>query len=164
MGVYTPEELDETPPQRNMGAAEIVQPQPSADLYKAAHTAAKKGVAEYQKFWSTASKDERKLLAKDHEGFKQTAFDVDKSRTVDNDAATATTTTAENSAPTESVTATDPAAPSYAEVLDKIINAAHLESLYIAADLIGSVQDGAQRAELQAKYEELRDKFEEQQQ
>lgn len=85
LGVYTPDELEEIAPPakaKNMGDADVIPKVPAA-LLAEAEAAAKKGVSEYQKFWSATGQENRKLLAPQHEGFKATAIDADSARTVD---------------------------------------------------------------------------------
>lgn len=156
LGVYTPEELEERAP-RDMGKAEVVQaetPQPSADLYEEAKAAAKKGVAEYQKFWGATSKENRKLLAGDHEEMKRTAIDADKNRTVENVATPSTATPAQDASAPE---------VTQAEVLASMAKATEMkdqESLDAAADMIRSVKDQAQRDDLSARYAAFRKEIE----
>lgn len=51
-----------------------------------AETAAKKGLAEYQKFWGATGKENRTLLAGEHERLKDVATKADAARTIDNPA------------------------------------------------------------------------------
>jgi hypothetical protein len=91
LGVYTPDELQDAPVPRDMGAAEVVPPTGStaADippgLIRAAEQAAANGVAAYQKFWQATGPANRKLLADRHEGWKADATAADAARTVDTD-------------------------------------------------------------------------------
>jgi hypothetical protein len=82
LGVYTPEELFEVTPARDMGSADVVQP--PADLLAQATAAAERGVAAYQDFFQNTSKENRKALAPEHEGLKKKAQASDAARTVDN--------------------------------------------------------------------------------
>lgn len=59
--------------------------EPSPELLARASLAANEGVAKYQEFWTTATKEDRKLLASYHDGFKSSALDVDAKRTVENE-------------------------------------------------------------------------------
>jgi len=60
--------------------------QAPAALVEAADAAASNGLAEYSEFWTASSKEDRKLLADRHAGFKAKADAADKARTVDADA------------------------------------------------------------------------------
>jgi hypothetical protein len=86
-GLLVSEEASDLPVQsaapKHMGAAEVVQLEVPADLLKEAQLAANAGVDNYAKWWAATGKDNRKLLAGEHEALKQTAADVDASRTVD---------------------------------------------------------------------------------
>jgi hypothetical protein len=145
LGVYSPDEFDAAPP-RNMGRAEVVAP-PEADaaLIEEAHAAASMGMGEYQAFWQGTGATHRKSLAGHHEDLKVKAVAADKERTV----------------------SPPPAAPAarpeitYASVLEKMLKAANMDALGVAADWIGEVNDPGQRAELSAKYEELATKLSE---
>ena len=61
-------------------------------------------------------------------------------------------------APASTTLTTDASAPkvTYAVVMEKLIKAKNLDALDVAADWIGEVPDAEQRAELSAKYEELK--------
>jgi hypothetical protein len=147
LGVYTPDELeDRAPQQRDMGRAEVVEtPQPSADLYKAGHTAAKKGAVAYQEFWATTGKENRKLLAADHEDFKRIALEADAARTVDNPPADQPATQSNAAAPTVS----------FADVMASMRSAAErgdIDALNAAADMIRSVVNEDERNELGTEY------------
>jgi len=115
LGVYTPEEQNEIAP-RDMGPVDEVgkgrhaeppkRPEAPQALIDAAKAAAEKGVAAYQAFWSHAGKDNRGLLAQQHEGFKTTAIDADKARTVDAPAPPAADTNAPLATATSATDAT----------------------------------------------------------
>jgi hypothetical protein len=154
LGVYTPDEIEERAP-RDMGQAEVIPPAgpvASDELRKAASDAAAKGVAAYQQFWKDAGTDNRKALAGDHEANKAAAIAADQKRTVDNPPAAETQAPAANT----SAPATDGPTVTYAVVMDKLVKAKNLDALDVAADWIGEVADPTQRAELSAKYEELK--------
>jgi hypothetical protein len=83
-GLLSAEEARDLPPQaRNMGAAEVVQPEMPPELLAEAEAAADKGMAAYGEWWAAAGKDKRKLLAGEHEGLKTRAQEADATRTVD---------------------------------------------------------------------------------
>jgi hypothetical protein len=159
LGVYTPDELEERAP-RDMGKADVLQPdQPVAsdELLRQAQSAADKGVGEYQKFWSATSKENRKLLAGEHEALKRTAIDADRNRTVDN-----VTDVDDKPATSTAQTASAPAI-SADEVSANMANAAErndMESLLAAADMIRAVTDEQQRTKLSKQFAELREQLE----
>jgi RecT family len=169
LGVYTPDELEEQAPPRNMGAAEVLVPE---ELLTAGQKAADKGITAYQQFWADIGQEKRAALKPEHENLKLRATEADAKRTVDNapaaDAKPATATTATTAAAAQAAEA-DPAATSgatdaqpkvtYAGVLDSMVKAKNAEALDVAADWIGEVADSAQRVELTQKYNELRAKF-----
>jgi hypothetical protein len=151
LGVNTPDELAEMPP-KDMGAADVVAKQASAELIAQADAAAAGGKASYQKFWTNAGKDGRALLSDGHEARKEKAIAVDKARTVDQVAPPPSPATSASTAKP-----TDAPAPAftYAQVMDRMLAAKDFDALNIAADLIGEVANGAQRIELKGKYDEL---------
>ncbi|MGA7781137.1 MAG: RecT family recombinase [Paraburkholderia sp.] len=154
LGVYTPDELDEAPAPRNMGAAEVVTPEPSTALLDEARTAAGKGVAAYQAFWAATSKDNRKLLAGEHESLKATAVRADKERTIDNGAAA----TAKPTAAAASTAQSGAPEVTFAEVMASMKSAAErgdLDGLNAAADMIRNVNDADEQAELRTEYAAL---------
>jgi hypothetical protein len=148
LGVYTPDEVQEFSIPVDMGHAEVMEPTASPDLISAAEAAASKGMAGYQEFWRNSSKEDRKLLAGEHERLKATASDVDKSRTVEQPAA-------------QAAQAGNPAAPAvnYEDLKAKIENAQTLDALMVSADWIGEIADPEQREELTQRYLELAAKF-----
>lgn len=87
LGVYTPDEFEQSAQTaqqaRSMGAAEVVTPQVPAALLDQAKAAASEGVAAYSKFWSTTGKENRNLLAGEHETLKSQAVAADAARTID---------------------------------------------------------------------------------
>ena len=87
LGVYTPDEFEQsvanTKNSRNMGAAEIVQPECPQNLIDSAAAASLDGVEKYREFWKTISATDRKLLAQYHEQFKTAAVKSDESRTIE---------------------------------------------------------------------------------
>jgi hypothetical protein len=95
LGIYTPDELEQIAPPKNMGPANTVQPQAPeapqmpAGLLEAAENAAAEGVAAYQEFWKSTGPANRKHLAEHHPRLKQAAIDADAARTVDMPAADA---------------------------------------------------------------------------
>lgn len=162
LGVYTPDELEEIKPPRNMGNAEVLVP---PELLAAGQAAADKGISAYQKFWQEIGQEKRAALKPEHEALKQRASDADAARTVDNAAAApaaASATTTATAAP-----AADPApAPAsgapkadYATVSANMAKAKNADAFMVAADWIGEVPDAADRAKLTAEFEALKPKF-----
>ncbi|WP_183023933.1 RecT family recombinase [Variovorax sp. UMC13] len=162
LGVYTPDELDGLVP-RDMGPAEVVKPTIPDELLTAAEAAAQRGVAAYQKFWTDTGKDNRKTLDAEHTRLKGIAAQADKDRTLDNAASTpaapaAPVSTAAPAAAADAAVSDKPddgLVVSYAHVMERMTKAKTPDALNEAADLIKSVTNGAQRAELQGKYDEL---------
>jgi hypothetical protein len=122
-----------------MGTAEVMVETAGPGLIATAEAAAAKGMAGYQEFWKTASKEDRKLLAGEHERLKAKASEVDKSRTVEQPAKQAADDTGE-------VTAD--------QVLAKINAATNEDALYVAADWINAITDNAEVAKLNARFDE----------
>lgn len=93
-GLLVSEEASDMPAQpsapKQMGAAEVVQVEIPAELMEAARDAAMQGIGQYSAWWQSITKEQRKLLAGEHEALKQTAADADAARTVDEPAAEAT--------------------------------------------------------------------------
>jgi hypothetical protein len=93
-GMAIAEEVMDMPSERDMGHASVVRRQHvaisastetvSQDLLAQAREAAMQGVSSYQKFWSETTKENRKLLAGEHDSLKSKAQSADASRTVDN--------------------------------------------------------------------------------
>jgi hypothetical protein len=84
-GLLVAEEAHDMPvqPAKQMGAAEVVTPEVPADLLESARGAAMQGLVQYSAWWQDITKEQRKLLAGEHEALKQTAADADAARTVD---------------------------------------------------------------------------------
>jgi hypothetical protein len=83
LGVYTPDELTELP--KDMGAADLVQPQVDQQLLTTAEAAAAKGRVAYQEFWKACTHLQRAVLSEQtdhHERLKRAAADADDKRTV----------------------------------------------------------------------------------
>ena len=68
------------PAPKNMGAAEIVQPEADDTLLQAAQTVADQGTEAYRQWWQAASKDARTALMGQHETLKARAAEVDRTR------------------------------------------------------------------------------------
>lgn len=150
LGVYTPDELVESPT-KHMGSVDEVPAPPAADippqLMNQAREAADKGMAAYQKFWGEAGPDNRKLLAKEHEGLKARAQQADNERTLDNPPSPAP-------APAQTVTDLEPKQVTAEGVRKRMTDAKNEDALNVAADWIGEVDNPAERAELSAYYDQ----------
>lgn len=145
LGVYTPDELDATPP-RHMGNADLVTPEAPANILIDAQAAASKGVASYQKYWGEIGEEGRKALKNDHERLKSVAIAADSKRTVTEPKTTAAATT------------TKPK-KTFASILADMQKAADETALQVAAEWINVLEDEGERNELKAHYEELRTKL-----
>ena len=145
LGVYTPDELDATPP-RHMGNADLVTPEAPANMLIEAQAAASKGVASYQKYWSDIGEEGRKSLKGEHERLKAQAISADGKRTVPEPKTTAAATT------------TKPK-KTFAIILDDMQKAHDETALQVAAEWINVLEDEGQRNELKAHHEELRAKL-----
>lgn len=139
LGVYTPDEIETFKPPVHMGTADVVTPTASQALIDQAEAAAAQGMPGYQAFWQQASKEDRKLLAGEHERLKAQAAAVDKARTVEQPAAQA-------AEPTGEVTAAD--------VLAKLNAATNEDALFVAADWINSITDNEAVKALNKRFDE----------
>lgn len=140
-GMPVAEEVMDIP--KDMGKAEVVEPAaPTASqaLVGEAQAAADKGMTGYQAFWQQASKEDRKLLAGEHERLKAEALAVDKARTVE---------------PTKAAAKADETGEVTAEqVLAKINAAANEDALLIAADWINALTDNEAVKALNKRFDE----------
>lgn len=162
-GMPVAEEVMDMP--KDMGKAEVVEPSaPTASqaLIDQAEAAAAQGMPGYQAFWQKASKEDRKLLAGEHERLKAEAAAVDKARTVEQPAAKQAGNPEaalkqlteilkpkiENAQPLNAlmVTADD--------VMAKINSAANEDALFIAADWINSITDNEAVKTLNQRFDE----------
>lgn len=159
LGVYTPDELEEFEPPKNMGAADEVTV-PDA-LVMEAGEAARKGVAEYQAWFKNTTELNRALLrhggaTSEHERLKAVAVDADKRRTVDNGSApTAASSTpvaapAATTAPEPAAPTSDDAPPTWAQLMDRINSSGDEVALMIVEDWVAEWPDAGQKQELEA--------------
>lgn len=142
LGVYTPDEFEQSARVQDMGPAEVVSYW-TPELLASGKEAATKGAKAYGDFWkNTVSPDMRSKLVNtpEHANFKDEAVASDKARTVETPA---------------------PAAPviTFDVVMQRLTSAANLDALYVAGDWIGEVADHEQRATLTAKFDELQQGF-----
>jgi hypothetical protein len=138
-GMPVAEEVMDIP--KDMGKADVVEPAaPTASqaLIDQAEAAAAQGMAGYQAFWQQASKEDRKLLAGEHERLKAEAAAVDKARTVEQPKAQA--------ADTGEVTAD--------QVLAKINAATNEDALLISGDWINAITDNEAVKALNKRFDE----------
>jgi hypothetical protein len=146
LGVYTVNELIDSAP-RDMGPVDQM-PDTPVELAKLAKDAAAKGVAAYQEFWSTRTKEERHQLKGDHDANKMTAQAADNARTVD-------LGTGEIKEPATSTNTSK----SFDEVMAMLCAAKNLDQVYVAGDWILTVDDADQQEILNGKFAELVAKF-----
>lgn len=151
LGVYSPDEFEDTPATRNMGAALEVKPPLSDAVIESATLAAQAGVASYAAFWKAASAETRKAIGKDnHQNLKDIATAADKARTVD-------TPTAPVHQPVhQPVQATTATAKTFDEVMTMLNAAKNIDALYVAGDWVGDVADPEERKILAGKFDELK--------
>lgn len=150
LGVYTPDELEEAPPaNKHMGSIdELVQVDPliaEALLTKTDEAALA--------FW----RDKSKLLEKqpqDYERLKAAIADHRRKLRAANTVDAAPPPPAEAPPPAPAPAAAE--AVTFAKVMDLIVKAQNIDALDVAGDWVGEVADETQRAELRAKYNELR--------
>lgn len=150
MGVYTPDELENSIP-RDMGAAEVVSPW-TPDQIAAATEAAAKGGKAYVAFWKGLGADVQKKLAgtSEHEQFKQQAQKSDAARTVDTPAPAAPKAAAPTPEPAPAqaaATAETGEVVATVEDVRKRLNAAKSEdALYVAMDWSNAMSDADKAA------------------
>ena len=153
LGVYTPDEFD-TPAPRDMGAAQVVQPEIPESLLSAARAAAAAGVAAYQKFFTDAGPANRKLLADEHDKLKATAIAADKARTVDTPAAAPQAKPEVSPAGKPDADGVIQPAKTFDEVMAMLCAAKNVDALYVAADWIETIDGDDAKALLNGKFDE----------
>lgn len=152
LGVYSPDEFEDTPAPRNMGAALEVKPPLSDAVIEAATLAAEAGVASYSAFWKAASPEDRKAIGKDnHQNLKDIATAADKARTVDN-AATKSAPAPAATADTTN-TATGEVNVTYDQMIAKLSAAKNEDALYVAMDWSSALDDKTRLPEVEAHFE-----------
>lgn len=146
MGVYTPDELENSVP-RDMGAAEVVSPW-TPDQIAAATEAAAKGGKAYVAFWKGLSADVQKKLAgtNEHERFKAQAQQADAERTVDTPAPTAPKAAEPTPATAAATAATGEVVPTVEDVRKRLNAAKNEDALYVAMDWSNAMSDADQAA------------------
>jgi len=148
LGVYTPDELEELAPPRDMGPVQVVptaEQGASDELVTAARAAAAQGKAAFAKFWNSTPKDIRPQLRHIRAELDQTAADFDAARTVE--------TAPSKPAAAQPATA-QPARKTLEEVMAMLVAAKNLDALAVAGDWIGDLDDPEERRVCQAKFEE----------
>lgn len=145
LGVYTPDELVEARPPRNMGNASMVVPDPSEDLLARAEAAAAKGSKTYAEFWANCTPEERRTLFATHRARQEAAAAADQARTVDNGAEP-------EPARTEPMFTTD-------KVRGFLNEAKDIDELNAAADLINHLTNPDDVKELSALFDRRNDEF-----
>lgn len=159
---------EDQPAARDMGPADVVQPQVDPNLLAAADAAAGKGRGAYTEFWKNCTHTQRAVLSEQtdwHEKLKARAAQVDANRTVDSPApspasAASSAPAAQSPAPAQAQAAdssgTTEFVANYANVFELMKKAAadkNAMALDIAADWIGEIADEKQRAELLAHHQ-----------
>lgn len=152
LGIYSPEELSDRPP-INMGAAQVVEPQPTGPAPAAeddplvvnAYAAAKKGKAAFAQFFNSTPKDDRPKLRAYRAELDAIAAEADAARTVD---------TAPPFPPADAPVAAQAPGKSFDEVMAMICKAKTEDELMVAGDWLDSITDPAQREMLEAKFDE----------
>lgn len=154
MGVYTPDELEDSVP-RDMGAAEEVSPWTEQQL-EAGKVAASKGAKAYVEFWKGLGAELQQKLAKtrEHEQFKVDAQRADASRTVD--AAPKAAAPAAAPAPAPADPATGEIVTTPADVRARMEDAKTEDALFVAFDWFNAMtpeDQAASRADLEALFD-----------
>lgn len=152
-GIFDQDEADRiaeapAPASKNMGEAQVIQPEVPQDLLKKAEAAAALGVAAYGEFFmgdSPEKKNNRKLLAGHHAALKQKAIDADSARTVDAPVAPAAKPDADG--------VIQPA-KTFDDVMSMLCTAKTEDALYIAGDWIEVITDAEDKAVLAGKFDE----------
>lgn len=117
-------------PARHMGQADVVIPEPSAELVARAEAAAAAGMKQYQAFWSSTTPADRKALtaAGHHDRLKGIASQADAARTVD-------------TAPAFPPTIDELPRKSFEEIMEMICKAKTEEEIYVAGDWLDQIED-----------------------
>lgn len=151
LGVYTPEELEESLP-RDMGTAEVVSLWTKEQM-TAGDEAAAKGAKAYVAFWKSLGPDLQQKLAgtQEHQDFKDQAQRADANRTVDTPPPAAAPT------PAPAPVSTGEIITRPADVKARLEAAKTEDALYVAMDWFNAMsqedQDAA-RAELEALFDQ----------
>lgn len=145
LGVYTPDEIEEFKPPREMGTAEVVDARPEIDaeaLIKEGWEQAAKGMGAFGPWFNAMPKmadgKQREILAPLRNEMLEKAKAVDAARTVDQPAKT--------TARTAEVTPAD--------VLAKINAATTEDALNVAADWINAITDNQAVKDLNKRFDE----------
>lgn len=144
LGVYSPDEIEEPAPPRDMGPVQVVptsEQGASDELVKAARHAAAQGKAAFAKFWNSTPKDIRPQLRHIRAELDQTAAEFDAKRTVE-------------TAPSKQTT--QPARKTLDEVMGMLLNSKNLDQLYVAGDWIGDLEDPAEQKIAADKFDEIK--------
>lgn len=148
LGVYSPDEFEQPAP-RDMGPAEVVQPQVSPGLTDAAEAAAEKGVQAYQNFWRDIGQANRALLKTEHERLKAQASEADQTRTVD----TPPSPPPPAAQPVTTNAATGEMTVTFEQMIQKLDKATSEDGLYVAMDWSSTMDDKSRMAEVEAHFE-----------
>lgn len=146
LGVYTTDELEAAPREKNMGHAEVV-PQGS----DAAKPAATTGNAQPE--WTDAELAKREGKIREFYGKGKTAEDIIAFYSTKAVLSDAQQQRIRALAPTAQAQDVTPKAISYAQVAEHLNAAADIDALNVAADLINQIPDSHQQSELTEIYE-----------
>lgn len=141
---------------KNMGMVKTVERETPANLLQQAEAAAALGVAAYQAFFggdTPEKRQNRKLLAAEHERLKAVAIAADNARTVD---APAAAPQAKQAAPAGQPDADGVIQPAktFDDVLAMLCGAKTEDALYVAADWIDVITDADAKKLLEGKFDE----------
>lgn len=160
LGVYTPDEIQEAQPMREMGNVEIVEPEQASDDLKAqARKAAEGGNVSFRRWFKTISEADRTKLSPMRPELEAIWTKADQARTVTDVAqpptATPTPTQAQpTAAPAAQAPAQDQPQVTFEWVLAKMNQAKNEDALNVAADWMGELNDPEERRKLSARYDE----------
>lgn len=149
LGVYSPEEIDQAEPPRDMGPVHVIptsEQGASDDLVTAARAAAAQGKAVFAKFFNGLAKDIRPQLRHIRAELDKTAADFDAARTVET--------------PPLQTPAPQPARKTLDEVMGMLMAAKNLDALYVAGDWVGDLKDPAEQKIAADKFDEIKFKME----
>lgn len=158
LGVYTPDEFEQSSATREMGPADVVSHW-TPELLAAGKEAASKGAKAYGDFWkNTVSPDMRNKLVNtsEHASFKDIAVAADKARTVETPEPEAKKP-APAAEPTEkpaSETSTGAPEVTYESLLERLNAATNEDAMYVVMDWANELGDKDQIKALEARFDE----------
>lgn len=158
LGVYTPDEFEQSAQVQDMGPAEVVSHW-TPELLAAGKEAAAKGAKAYGDFWkNTVSPDMRTKLVNttEHADFKDEAVAADKARTVETPTAKTSTPPPAAEPKQQPAAATNTGAPevTYEGLLERLNAAANEDAMFVVMDWANELQDKDQVKALEARFDE----------